>query len=145
MSNKPLLANIPQALPRTQAEWDRIVNALQQWRTAMEPEWITPDLLNGWVYYGTDGTATWSPPGFVLDLSGTVHLRGLLKNGTLNASFFQLPVGYRPQYRQLLLGLSGTSTGVYRVDVTADGFVTPLGQTANNFASIDGLSFSILT
>lgn len=144
MSNKPLLANIPQALPRTQADWDRIVNSLQQWRTAMEPEWIIPDLLNGWVQY-TDGFGPWNPPGFALDVSGRVYLRGMLKNGTLNTPFFQLPVGYRPQYRQLLPNLSSTNTGIYRVDVTTDGLVTPFGQVANTWSSIDGLSFSILT
>src|SRR6185437_7859316 len=142
---KPQLPPFPGALPKTQADWQLLLNVTQGWKRALEvPKWIAPALLNGWVQY-TDINGPWKPPGFMIDVTGRVYLRGMMKNGTINTSFFQLPEGYRPRYRQLMCALSATNTGIYRVDVTADGFVIPTAQTANNFASIDGLSFSILT
>jgi|SRR6185312_1917320 len=139
---KPQLPPFPGGLPRTQADWQELLNVTQGWKGAIEAKkWIAPTLLNGWTQY-TDVNGPWSPPGYLLDVAGTVHLRGMMAGGTINTAFFQLPGGYRPRYRQLMTALS--STGIYRIDVTTDGFVLPTGQTANTWASIDGLSFSTL-
>ena len=57
-----------------------------------QQDWLTPTMLNGWVNYGS-GLATCQ---YMKDSSGFVHLKGLVKNGTMNTSVFTLPVGYRP-------------------------------------------------
>src|SRR6185312_6150478 len=130
---KPQLPPFPGSLPRTQADWQALLNVTQQWQGAIQAQkWHAPTLLNGWAQY-TDVNSPWSPPGYLLDVAGTVHLRGMLKGGTINTAFFQLPAGYRPLYRQLMLNLSSTNTGVYRVDVTTDGLVLPTAQTANTW------------
>ena len=57
-------------------------------------DWIAPTLLNSWANYGVDHP----PAGYMKTPDGTVHLRGLIKNGSsTTATMFTLPVGYRPK------------------------------------------------
>lgn len=139
-SNRPRLPPVPQALPKTQAEWDRVVNVFQQWRSAMLPKWIAPTLQNGWVNYGNDGTYTYNPAGYYMDVSGRVWLRGMLKNGTVNSAFFTLPSGFAPSYRQLFI--ANSNSGAYRLDIGIDGTVVSVGAPATTWFSLDGISFS---
>src|SRR6185503_16833275 len=93
---KPQLPPFPGALPKTQADWQQLLNVTQQWQGAIQAQkWHAPTLLNGWAQY-TDVNGPRSPPGYLLDAKGTVYLRGMMKNGTINTPFFQLPAGYRP-------------------------------------------------
>lgn len=56
-------------------------------------EWVAPTLVNSWTNYGSDHP----PAGYMKDIFGVVHLRGLIKNGSsASAVMFTLPVGYRP-------------------------------------------------
>lgn len=42
---------------------------------------------------------------------GIVYLKGLFKNGTMGATVFTLPAGYRPSESKIMLGRSITVTG----------------------------------
>lgn len=53
---------------------------------------IYPALTNGWVNYG-GGEALCS---YFKDVLGFVHLSGTIRNGTVGASVFVLPAGFRP-------------------------------------------------
>jgi hypothetical protein len=122
--------------------------------------WIAPTFTNSWVDYGSGfQTVGYRKVGDV------VQLRGLMKNGTLGASAFTLPVGYRPTANILLTGLTsahasvttgaasaGTAhthpiTGINetaaRVDINAAaGTVIVPVSASNGWVSLDGLSFA---
>lgn len=98
--------------------------------------WIAPTFLNGWVDYG---------PGFQVAqyrrVDDVVSIRGLIKDGSLGVSAFDLPAGFRPPARLIF----AVDTGTYahgRVDIGTSGQVFIIaGSTAN--VSIN-LQFSIL-
>lgn len=105
--------------------------------------WTAAILGNSWANYGTP----YAPAGYRKDANGIVHLRGLIKLGTMGAAAFTLPTGYRPPYE---LGFSvpstststGTSPATGRVDVLASGAVVPqTGYGSNGFYFLDGVSF----
>lgn len=103
------------------------------------PGWITPTLLNGWANYG--GTA--NSVGYYKDSLGTVHLRGVVRLGTMGATLFTLIEGYKPK-TQFNLGTVGDRGNDGKVPVHVS--VNPSGQvvptsTATIWISLDGLSF----
>ena len=69
---------------------DEIVNAKAN---KIQEEWIVPTLSSGWTQ---DDAADTMSIGYIKDDMGFVHLRGRIKNGTLGALAFTLPLGYRP-------------------------------------------------
>lgn len=90
--------------------------------------------LNGWVdfsisYYGAS---------YFKDANGFVHLRGLLKSGTMAASAFSLPAGYRPGNNTVYCVISNNAIG--RVDVQANGDVL-MAAGSNLWISLDGITF----
>jgi|GEM_PF-1856248 len=100
----------------------------------VQDAWIVPGMTNGWITYD----ATFNPPAYFRDKNGIVHLRGMIKNGTINTAAFNLPAGYRPAYRELFVSL--TSTGIGRCDVDAAGNVIAY-QGGTAWFSLDGMSF----
>ncbi|GMX60817.1 hypothetical protein Elgi_07940 [Paenibacillus elgii] len=104
-----------------------------------QPQWIKPTLLNGWVNYG-DGAYT--DAGYFKDEFGIVHIRGLVKNGQLNASIFMLPLGYRPA-RAMVIPVATDGNGqliLGRLTIDFNGSVYhTLGGTG--WFSLDGISF----
>jgi len=97
-------------------------------------EWNVPTFANGWVNYG----GSFNPAGYRRDSEGWVHLRGLVKSGTVGQTIYTLPEGYRPAYRELFMALSNGSVG--RIDVTAAGAV--ICDVGNNaWISMDGMTF----
>ena len=107
-------------------------------------QWVLPTLINGWLAYG----GGFSTPGYMRDSSGIVHLRGLVKNGVIGAgtagTIFTLPIGFRPEFIQLLP--STASLNVFaRTDVdTAGNVVASSTAGTNGFWSLDGISFAAL-
>ncbi|NJM47380.1 MAG: hypothetical protein HC860_15475 [Alkalinema sp. RU_4_3] len=109
--------------------------------------WQTPTLQNNWIRYDT----TYNPPGYFKDSMGIVHLRGLVKAGTMQKAIFMLPEGYRPEFRELFIvgsfmptsNVTGQS-GHGRVDITSDGQVLPWEGT-NGWLSLDGITFRAAT
>jgi hypothetical protein len=100
-----------------------------------DSSWIAPTMTNGWAWYGP----SYNTPGYRKDGQGFVHLKGLVKDGSLSAAIFTLPVGYRP----LATCLFGTITSgnVGRVDVSADGQVQALSPSVSAWVSLEGIIF----
>lgn len=96
--------------------------------------WIAPSLLNSWVDYG----GNFNPSGYYKDAFGIVHLRGFIYGGTMNASAFILPEGYRPAYEERHVVISNNAAGSLKI--AANGNVYPWVGSAANF-SLDGITF----
>ncbi|MDF2881668.1 MAG: hypothetical protein K0R54_2225 [Clostridiaceae bacterium] len=97
--------------------------------------WITPTFQNNWVNYDAVSFGT---AGYFKDLSGVVHLRGMVKSGTLNTAIFTLPIGYRPAYVEINPTVANGSLG--RVDVLPNGAVY-LVTGSNAAVTLAGISF----
>ena len=96
--------------------------------------WIVPTFENSWVNY----VAGFATAGFFKDTLGFVHLRGLVKNGTVNTIIFTLPVGYRPALN--LIYATVASNTFARITVYTNGEVKQaVGD--NGFQSLDGIIF----
>lgn len=95
-----------------------------------------PAFQNGWVNYDS----THNSAAFWKDSNGVVHLKGLVKSGTISTTLpiFTLPAGYRPAKKEIIVTISNGALG--RVNVESDGDVVP--ETGNNaWFSLDGVSF----
>lgn len=95
-----------------------------------------PPFTNGWL--------NWGPPyhdvGYWKDPLGFIHLRGTLKSGTVGSAAFTLPPGMRPALTAgPFIVFSNGAAG--RVDVGADGTVTPLSPSNNANVVLDGIYF----
>jgi hypothetical protein len=97
-----------------------------------------PAFTNGWANWGNP----YYPVGYWLDPFGFVHLRGTLKSGTVGQSAFTLPPGYRPEADAgpFIVFSNG---GAGRVDVGADGTVTPNSPSNNTDVVLDGIYFRL--
>ena len=100
-----------------------------------QEDWVAPTLLNSWVNDGGYVLA-----GYFKDSFGLVHLKGVIKNGTISATIFTLPVGYRPSNTVLFMTLSNNAVG--RISIASSGVVV-LDNGQNQFISLDGLCFRV--
>jgi hypothetical protein len=99
--------------------------------------WTNPVLLNSWVDYGTD---TYEPAGYYLDRK-RVFIKGLIKNGVMNTTLFNLPVGFRPPLNFIIPVLTDGGPGSMEIRNTGD-VVLGSGGT-NAWVSISNVSFRI--
>lgn len=102
-----------------------------------QQNWISPALQNGWVDYGSG----FSEAAYFRDSLGVVHLRGLVKSGTVGWStgvIFTLPTGYRPSRNQVFATLSNDALG--RCTINSTGQVIAEVGSAVWFA-LDGITF----
>jgi hypothetical protein len=98
--------------------------------------WTAVTFLNSWVNF--DAT-TYQSAAYFKDSLGVVHLRGRIKNGTINTAAFTLPVGYRPLKTCLFPSLDGVSAAAI-LGVDTGGNVIPV--TGNNGSYLlDGITF----
>lgn len=95
-----------------------------------------PAFLNSWVNFGT----TDAPAAFWRDPFGWIHLRGLIKNGTIGSTnaAFTLPPGFRPPLREVFPVISNGAIG--RVDIEPDGDVI-IAAGNNTYVSLAGIHF----
>jgi hypothetical protein len=99
--------------------------------------WTALSYVNSWADYG----AGWSTGAYCKDQFGFVHLKGLIKNGTVGATIATLPAGYRPAYRQLFGCVSYTTGYVMgRTDVDTSGNIISAAG-GNAFHSIHECNF----
>lgn len=79
-------------------------------------------------------------PQYYKDSTGRVHLRGLVKNGSLGSEvcIATLPAGYRPDYRHIVAVQSANAIG--RLDLDPNGRVVAYSGS-NAWFSIDNVSF----
>lgn len=102
-----------------------------------QQDWIAPTFLNSWVNYGNP----WANAGYMKDSLGFVHLRGIIKSGTINTTAFTLPAGYRPATsNQDELFIVHSSGAIGRIDIKGDGTVLPVAGN-NSDVSLAGITF----
>lgn len=94
-----------------------------------------PAYQNSWVSYDS---GTYYGAYFMKDAQGFVHLRGLVKSGTLNTTIFTLPEGFRPAYRHIFPAQCNNQ--IERVDVEPDGEVKTYNDS-NVYLSLNGIYF----
>lgn len=107
-----------------------------------EPGWTAATLANTWANYG----APFQNAGYRKLTNGKVELRGLVKNGAIQAAIFTLPVGMRPSTQMVFIGIAGVSGGLgfARIDVFSTGivWVQAYGSGGTNaYVSLDGITF----
>lgn len=107
------------------------------------PGWtevLDASMSNGWVWFGV---APWPRLGYYRDQSGIVHLRGLVKNGTINADIYALPSGFRPANQTMFVVHS--SSGAIRLDIAQTGAIRTVGAPAAvySYLSLDNIHFQI--
>lgn len=91
-----------------------------------------PSFLNGWVNYG----GAWRDVAFFKDALGIVHVKGLVKSGTIGQDVFTLPGGYRPKQGMHLPTASNAAFGM--IQVLSSGAV----RAANGSNTYFSLEFS---
>jgi hypothetical protein len=94
-----------------------------------------PAFANSWVNFGSN----WADAAFWRDPFGIVHLRGLIKSGTVGSAAFTLPPGFRPAVSETFGTISNGAVG--RVDVLTNGTVTPATPSNNTYVSLSGITF----
>jgi len=97
--------------------------------------WISPTFQNSWVNFG----AEWDVAGYCKDALGFVHLKGLIKSGTLNTACFTLPVSYRPAAAMHFSAASNSLFGVVRI--YPNGEVKCGNPGANDWFALNNISF----
>ncbi|OZS77447.1 hypothetical protein CF394_11235 [Tetzosporium hominis] len=97
-------------------------------------------LMSGWLNFSST-SEPWQRAGFYKDLSGVVHLTGLIKDGTTaNGTVLgTLPVGYRPAKQEVFT--VATSSGTARIDVYPNGQIIGARDLNATFTSLSGPSF----
>ena len=103
-----------------------------------EPEaWLVPEFHTKWVTYNDE----YEPPGFMKDSMGWVHMRGMIRGGSVaaNAILFMLPEGYRPLGLKFLATVlaGGVTGGIY---IYPDGAVK-LWRGSGVWLSLDSVHF----
>ena len=112
-------------------------NAVTAAKIETQQQWIAPTFENGWVNYATVDTV-WDVAGYMKDSLGFVHMKGLIRAGTVGARIFTLPAGYRPS-KYLLFAVHSNST-IGRIDVRNDGQV--IAQSGGNaYFNLDNIIF----
>lgn len=95
-----------------------------------------PAFAASWTHYG----APYAKAAYLKDVSGFVHLAGVIKNGTVGSAAFTLPPGLRPPVD--LGPIAVISNGALgRVDIKADGTVTPMAPSNNASVVLDNITF----
>lgn len=94
-----------------------------------------PAFVNSWTNFDT---STYAPCGYTKRPDGTVYLQGLIKDGTVGASAFTLPSGYRPAKELHFTTPSNNAFAMIRVK--ADGEVW-VQVGSNAWVSLAGVSF----
>ncbi len=97
--------------------------------------WNALSLTSSWVVYGD----IFSTPQYTKTSDGVVHLKGLIKSGTIGSvPLATLPAGFRPSERVLSATVSAGGYG--RIDILANGQIHAT-TGANSWYALDGISF----
>jgi hypothetical protein len=113
---------------------DKVIQGPTALDTSGETAWTNATYAGAWTSYG----APYADAGYRKDSSGVVHLRGLIKSGTIGTTAFTLPSGYRPAFKVSHATFNVSGTG--NIDVNTDGTVIP-ATGGNTYASLDGITF----
>lgn len=94
-----------------------------------------PAFTNSWVNFNV----AYASCAFMKDSFGFVHLKGMAKSGSVNASIFTLPAGYRPALNEYYAVVSNDLFA--EMQVASDGTVRMPAGGSNVFTSINGITF----
>ena len=99
--------------------------------------WLAPNLLNGWVNYGT---ASFPAVGIYKRSDGLVAMRGFIKTGPIGTFVCTLPPKFRPKHRIIFTTLTSPNA-VGRVDIYQGGgvFIT---SGSSDWFSLEGILFA---
>jgi len=103
--------------------------------TMPDTGWLVPTLQNGWVQYDT----TYGNAAIYRRINGIVFVRGLLRSGTVGATIFTLPAGFRPSIRMLFACYTNPNVAC-RVDVDPTGTINGSGES-NGWISLANIIF----
>lgn len=106
-----------------------------------EPDTSSPTLVSGWVPFG----GAYALPTY-RKAGGQVIISGVIKSGTIGATAFILPVGYRPAASLIFPTICNNSTteAITRCEVSAAGvFTAMIGGAAgyNAYLSLSSVAF----
>lgn len=99
-----------------------------------QPAWVAVSFSNSWVDFG----GAYETAAYMKDKLGFVHLKGVIKTGTIGTACFTLPAGYRPSATTYMACASNGSIGV--LQITSAGVATPVNGSSSSFG-ISGLTF----
>lgn len=105
-----------------------------------ETAWVQPTLSSGWVQYG----GGYDHCKYKRDVSNMVHLKGMIKTGTVG-TLFTLPEGFRPPTTVICIAhCRGLNTAPQNVEIriTNLGVVSIQNIPDNNWLSLHGVYFS---
>lgn len=133
-------ADIPSLVPVTTSDtvWVVVSGGDMLIVGHLDSGWIVPTLGNSWVNHGgVYATAAYRK------INGVVYLKGLIKNGTLAQTVFQLPVGYRPTaYMWFPVSVyDGTNYIARLCEIYDNGAILIHSGTALTYVSLSGISF----
>lgn len=94
-----------------------------------------PAFQNSWVNFYADGNKA----RFRKDPFGVVHLEGIIKDGTMNATAWTLPVGYRPVGREHYF--STPSNGAHGITQVTPAGAVLINVGSNVWVDVNGISF----
>lgn len=92
-----------------------------------------PAFENSWVNFGS----TYATAAYMKDNLGFVHLKGTVRAGTVNATIFTLPTGYRPDTTRTYAVPSNALFGIIKIDT--DG--TVILTVGSNVSAGLGITF----
>ena len=102
--------------------------------TITQTNWFGVTFLNGWANYG----GSFGNAAYMKDTLGFVHLKSVVKSGTVGAAVFNLPVGYRPPFDIYQVISSNNAFGT--IMITAGGNVSM--QIGSNVSMcLDSIAF----
>lgn len=94
-----------------------------------------PAFENSWVNF----SAAYSTCAFMKDSLGFVHLKGMVKSGSVNAVIFTLPTGYRPALINYFPAIANDLFA--EIQVHNDGTIKMPVSGSNVYATLNGITF----
>lgn len=108
-----------------------------------------PGFQNGWSNYDASASHTaaqWQHVAYARDALGFVHLRGLIKGGTVGQTMFQLPTSYCPWFYHAFGVISNNAFARVTVTwVSSSGCFIYLDFGSNAWVSLEGVTFQTYT
>jgi len=129
-----MLSTFPNSWFNGTSELVNIANLAQLKADKTQEAWITPTLQSGWLEYG----AGFETVRYMKDQFGFVHLKGLVKSGTVGVVCMTLPAGYRPSATQHIATASNNAFGF--VTISNLGVVAIMGGS-NVWFSLNNITF----
>lgn len=107
---------------------------VEKYDVGAQETWIAPTLLNSWVNYASG----WETAGYYKDSLGIVHVRGLVRSGTVGSPILNLPAGYRPALGIHFATVASAGANEYgALQVSSAGDVTLATGFGNSWVSIN--------